>query len=115
MDPNKANIAFVGGLQGYDTIGREVLLMFMHFLTKGYTEKQTRIQKLLESTRIHIVPMAFQKGMDSAVDGDCTGEKFPKDVGNIYNKFLSSKVINLDSRYNELRMRIKMLYRELDI
>jgi len=91
-DHNKANIALIAGLQGCDTIGREVLMMFLHYLTKGYTEKQMRIQKLLESTRIHIVPMVFSRGMDLAVVGDCTGDKYPKDIGEIHNKFQSLKV-----------------------
>ena len=92
LDPDKANIALMAGLHGYDTIGREILMMFLHSLTKGYTEKKSRIQKLLNTTRIHIVPMVLSNEMDLAVEGDCTGEKFPKDAHDIHNKFSLNKV-----------------------
>ena len=86
-DPDKTNIGLVAGFHGYDTIGREVLLMFLHSLTKGYTEKQPRVMKLLENTRIHIVPMVMAKEMELAKEGDCSGEQFPKSADDIYNQF----------------------------
>lgn len=91
-DPTKANVALVAGLHGYDTIGREVLLMFLHSLTKEYNQKQERAVKLLKSTRIHIVPMVLAQEMDLAHDGDCTGAQFPKDAQDIYHRFPLQKV-----------------------
>ena len=90
--PDKTNVALIAGLHAFDTIGREVLMMFLHSLTKGYTENQARVVKLLKRTRIHIVPMVLAKEMDLAQDGDCTGEKFPKDGADIYNGFSFEKV-----------------------
>ena len=91
-DPTKANVALIAGLHGYDTIGREILMMFLHSLTKGHTEKKARFKKLLESTSIHIVPMVLSNEMDLAVEGDCTGEKFPEDAHDVHNKFSVHKV-----------------------
>ena len=82
----------LAGLHGYDTIGREVLLMFLHSLTKEFNQKQERAMKLLKGTRIHIVPMVLVEEMDLAEYGDCTGSQFPKDAEDIYHRFPLEKV-----------------------
>lgn len=89
---HKPNIALIAGLHGYDTIGREVLLMFMHYLITA--NDTPRIQKLLNSTRIHIVPMVVVDDMDRAVPGDCKGEKYPTDAKDVNNLFSISEVKN---------------------
>lgn len=88
---DKANIGLIAGLHGYDSIGREVLLMFLHSLVKGYNENNKRIRNLLSSIRLHIIPMVMVDGMDDAVAGDCNGEKFLSSEPNIYNQFKLNK------------------------
>ena len=86
-DADKANVGLIAGLYGYDSIGREILLMFLHSVVKQYNEKSKRIRTLLSSVRLHIIPMVMVDDMEDAIVGDCDGKKFPKSKTDIYNKF----------------------------
>lgn len=84
--PEKANIGLIAGLQPFDTIGREMLLILIHHVTHEYTAKNKEILDLLSSVRLHIVPMVMVDDMDKAIPGDCDGEKYSKSNPNVYNK-----------------------------
>lgn len=82
----KTNIVLIAGLQPYDAIGREILLLLVHYITLGYAAKNKEIVNLLSSVRLHIVPMVMVDDMDKAVSGDCDGDKYSKSNPNAYNK-----------------------------
>ena len=81
----KPNIGFIGTLHGYDVIGQEILLMFIHHLTKKFTEKDPRIEKLLNSVRLHVIPNANVDGLSRAQKGDCNGTFYSGE--DFYNGF----------------------------
>ena len=83
---DKVNIGLIAGLQPYDAIGREIILILIHYITHEYSVKNKDILNLLSSVRLHIVPMVMVDDMDKAVVGDCDGEKYSKSNPNIYNK-----------------------------
>ena len=93
-DPNKVihgkpNIAFIGTLHGYDLISQEILLMFLHHLTKEYHEGDSRIMKLVNSVNIHILPAVNVDGIEHNENGDCDGSKFGGQ--DFYNSFGTMK------------------------
>lgn len=85
----KPNIGFVGAMHGYDVIGQEMLLMFIHHLTKKFNEKDTRVAELLNSVRIHVIPNANVDGLSRAHMGDCNGTLYNGE--DFYNKFSGRK------------------------
>eukprot|EP00794_Sanderia_malayensis_P014035 gene14035-15494_t len=81
----KSNIAFVSVMHGYDVIGMEILLMFMHQLTKKYTEKDARVVELLRNVRIHVLPAVNVDGIAHAIKEDCDGSFY--EGTDFYNQF----------------------------
>lgn len=81
----KPNIGFIGTMHGYDVIGQEILLMFIHHLTKKYNEGDKRIVALLKSVRIHVIPNANIDGLSRAQKGDCNGTFYGGE--DLYNEF----------------------------
>ncbi|XP_059894891.1 adipocyte enhancer-binding protein 1 isoform X2 [Gadus macrocephalus] len=63
---------YTAGLHGNEAMGRELLLLLMQFLCKKYNEDDTRVRRLVDSTRIHLVPslnpdayeLAFEMGSE---------------------------------------------------
>ena len=49
-------IGFIGNLRADDTASRELLLMLIKKLCTGYQNKDSRIVKILQTTRVIIVP-----------------------------------------------------------
>lgn len=84
---DKANIALIAGLNGYDTIGREILLMFIHRISKLWKENDQRIKKVLSGVKLHIIPMVMTNNMDATVSGDCDGTKYKRSQQDFYNGF----------------------------
>ena len=81
----KPSIGFIGALHGYDVIGQEILLMFIHHLSKKFNEKDQRIVQLLNSVRVHVVPNANVDGLSRAQKGDCNGTLYSGQ--DFYNDF----------------------------
>ena len=81
----KPNVGFIGAMHGYDVIGQEILLMFIHHLTKKFNEKDKRVGELLSSVRIHVIPNANVDGLSRAHKGDCNGTLYSGE--DFYNKF----------------------------
>lgn len=81
----KPNIGFIGTLHGYDVVSQEILLMFVHHLTKKFHEKDQRIVDLLKSVRIHVIVNANVDGLSQAQKGDCNGTMYSGQ--DFYNEF----------------------------
>ena len=81
----KTNIGLIAGLKPYDGIGRETLLLLIHYIAQEYTAHNKDIRNFLLSVRLHIVPMVMVDDMDKAVVGDCDGESFMKNNPSAYN------------------------------
>eukprot|EP00795_Rhopilema_esculentum_P015189 gene15189-6385_t len=89
---SKPNIGFLGTLHGYDVIGQEISLMFLHQLTKKFKEGNSRVSQLLNHVRIHIIPNSNVDGLSRAQKGDCNGTLYSGE--DFYNSF--------DKKKNEL-------------
>uniref|UniRef100_A0A8C4X2F9 Adipocyte enhancer-binding protein 1 n=1 Tax=Erpetoichthys calabaricus TaxID=27687 RepID=A0A8C4X2F9_ERPCA len=47
---------YTAGLHGNEVLGREMLLLLMQFMCKEYNDGNPRVRRLIEDTRIHLVP-----------------------------------------------------------
>ncbi|XP_058864741.1 inactive carboxypeptidase-like protein X2 isoform X1 [Acipenser ruthenus] len=47
---------YTAGLHGNEVLGRELLLLLMQFMCKEYNDDNPRVRRLVEETRIHLVP-----------------------------------------------------------
>lgn len=59
----------LGGLYGAQPVGRELVIRLARHLGAGWTKKDTKIQTLLENTRIFLVPAIDIDGFDAAIPG----------------------------------------------
>ena len=54
-DPGEPEVKLVGGIHGEEAIGKEILLQFIKLLCEKY-DKDPELTKLVDNTRIHILP-----------------------------------------------------------
>ena len=62
---HKPEVKYVANIHGDEVVGRELCLRFIHELAHAYTHDQDeRITRLVDNTRIHIVPTANPDGFE---------------------------------------------------
>ena len=105
-DGYKPHIGLIGGLQGTDMIGREVLLMFASYLCDAYKRKEERIVNLLEAAVVHILPAVDVDRNEKAVEGDCSGKIKPNDdmSRNFFYELSSRRRRDLPQQFEEVRL-----------
>ncbi|XP_023389533.1 inactive carboxypeptidase-like protein X2, partial [Pteropus vampyrus] len=60
---------YVAGAHGNEVLGRELVLLLMQFLCQEYLARNARIVRLVEETRIHILPSLNPDGYEKAYEG----------------------------------------------
>uniref|UniRef100_V9KB80 Adipocyte enhancer-binding protein 1-like protein n=1 Tax=Callorhinchus milii TaxID=7868 RepID=V9KB80_CALMI len=57
---------YTAGMHGNEVLGRELLLLLMQFLCKEYNDGNPRIMRIVDQTRIHLVPSLNPDGYELA-------------------------------------------------
>ncbi|XP_037777657.1 carboxypeptidase D-like isoform X2 [Penaeus monodon] len=90
---NRVRVLILGGLYGAQPVGRELVIRLARHLGAGWTKKDTKIQTLLENTRIFLVPAIDIDGFDAAIPGMCGYSKLSEmqnEVGGLFSPEISN-------------------------
>ncbi|KAL8566418.1 hypothetical protein ACOMHN_011996 [Nucella lapillus] len=72
-DEHRPHVLLLGGLNGDDPVGTEMLVRLARHLATGYMQEEPDCKKILDNTHVHILPQVNIEGPSHAVPGDCSG------------------------------------------
>lgn len=73
-EPGEPEFKYVAGIHGNERVGTEMLLMLIRYLCMNYGSDDL-VTKIVNNTRIHILPMMNPDGGTKAREGDCTSKQ----------------------------------------
>ena len=70
--PLKPNFKYIGNMHGNEVLGRETLLYLLDHLCTMYLKKDPEAVRLVDHTRIHVMPSMNPDGYEKSIEGDCS-------------------------------------------
>ncbi|CAH1132734.1 unnamed protein product [Ceutorhynchus assimilis] len=81
-EPGKPEFKYVANMHGNEVVGRELLLYLIKYMCERYGTDE-RITKLMNTTRIHLMPTMNPDGYEKAHEGDGTSVFGRNNAGNV--------------------------------
>ncbi|XP_071039016.1 carboxypeptidase D [Parasteatoda tepidariorum] len=81
-EPGEPEFKYVANMHGNEVVGREMLLLLIQYFCESY-DKDEKIKRLLDTTRIHIMPSMNPDGYEKAREGDADGEVGRENANNV--------------------------------
>ncbi|CAH2052750.1 unnamed protein product, partial [Iphiclides podalirius] len=81
--PGKPEFKYVANMHGNEVVGREMLLLLAKYLCQQYTSGDERIQRMLNTTRIHLLPSMNPDGYEKSKERDFSSLKGRPNAHNV--------------------------------
>ncbi|KAK6192240.1 hypothetical protein SNE40_003744 [Patella caerulea] len=98
-DDHKPHILLIGGMNGDDSVGGEMLMRLVRHLVAGTSHQHPDCVKIIEETHLHIIPVLNIEGMSKAVPGDCSGDNY---TGKSFTDLVQSKDLVIAALLNQV-------------
>jgi carboxypeptidase D len=80
-EPGKAELKYVGSIHGNEVVGREIMYLYALYLLQNYG-KDDRVTRLINNTRIHLMPSMNPDGNEKSILGQCQKEDYGRGNAN---------------------------------
>ena len=78
-EPGEPEFKYVAGVHGNEVVGKEMLLLLIQHLCLSYGTDDL-VTKLVNSTRLHFMPLMNPDGAEQAAEGNCHSDKGSKNA-----------------------------------
>lgn len=78
-EPGEPEFKYIGTIHGNEVVGREMLVLLVQYLLRNYGHDE-RVTRLVNTTRIHILPAINPDGYETARPGDVSSTRGRKNA-----------------------------------